>query len=349
MNCKKILAISLAIMISSSVCSSTVLAWSDNTWKKVVDNGNGQGTGHKSMILKMSADIFTSPRGKEEDDDENRKNHRDIVAEAASLTDKLETMKSSADTTDKILSPYHAKTAYSLDDVTNKHAKFLYELARRRLVAGSKLELDSSKYEGDTYHGANIGLATKRRIIDDLRILNNELVKKGYDMSDVDHQGYMVLGVYLHLIEDIYCHKATFTQERVKDIKAKYIIGNGTSKEKVKWLKDKIGAGIPITRLNDYLKKELSVKIDSQADKIECTPHMAYEDNPFYWSSRYTAAYSATEEQLLAIMNDEDFTFTTYSDVPLFTEALGKDSKNGGDDLLENEDGAESLDGGLEE
>ncbi len=326
-------AVLLVVVITTLSSSLNALAWSSANWKAVDDNGSGGGTGHWSLVDKMSESLFASPSAP---NDTDFSTHKDIVAEAAYQTDYLDCM--SAETGNTInLSPYHAKAelngtttgskGYALSTVTNQHLKFLYELARRRLVLGSKLDLVSSNYSGDTYYGVTIGQTMKRRIVDDLVELNQELLNQGYDMSKVDHQGYMVLGVYFHLLEDIYAHRAEFTQSMVSNIDAAHINYTGTDTEKRTWLKGKIGtSGIPMIRLKDFLIDSglsVSYTIGSVTNTVVCADNQAYEDNPFYFSARYTSAVDATNKEIREIMADidddnaTDFSFPTYSSVHL--------------------------------
>ena len=323
---------SLSIMLSLVSVGNSVFAWSANKWEGVSDNGNGQGTGHQSMINKISDSLFCSPKFPKETDTTT---HRAIVAKAAYYTDALtDIMSASANTHNgkTNYSPYHAKSEYSLTEV-KQHAEFLYELARRRLVLGSKLDLESSNYSQtkDNYYGTTIKVATKNRIIDNLKELNAKMIEDGYDMSKVDHQGYMVLGVYFHLLEDIYCHWAKFTSSMVSGINANDINSSYASDPTPKTafnatdLKTKVGSGIPMIRLKDYLKNDgltFSYKIGSTTTKVTgLKANQAYEDNPFYYSERYARAFEATKAQLSYIMSDDgdadDFKFTTYSNVPL--------------------------------
>lgn len=307
---KKVVAI-LVVALTALSLSITSFAWPANKWNSV--NGNGQGTGHKSMIENLSSAKFTCPAAPSDTD---YATHKEIVALAAYYTDALDIMDAAA-TTNGVYSPYHAKTNYTLTEV-KQHAKFLYELARRRLVLGKKLDLVSSNYSQTKtyYYDAYIEVDTKNRIIDDLSVLNDELADLGYDMDKIDNQGYMVLGVYFHLLEDIYCHRAILTSSQIDT--SGFIIDSshinyGTSTttlaQKKTWLKNQIGtSGIPMIRLKDYLLS------NGEGEKLLSVPNTtnlvsaagAYEDNPFFYASRYAAAYSATNTQLSSIMKDVD-------------------------------------------
>ena len=331
---KKIICFLVAVITVLSV-SMNAFAWTKDMWNTIPDNGSSQGTGHKSMILKIGASIgnvnFKCPASTDTDTD----NHRNIVAEAARLTDALDCMSAENGNTVN-LSPYHAKaqldgttgsSGYSLATVRDQHLKFLYELARRRLVLGSKLDLISSNYTADTYYGVTINLAMKRRIVDDLTVLNAQLVAEGYDMTKVDHQGYMVLGVFFHLLEDIYAHRAKVTKDMVSSTSnANYIKAADFTSTTVRsnLLTLLSSTSIPMIRLKDYLKSDSSLSASyTNGTMTGLSAASAYEDNPFYYSSRYSAAYNATVSQLSKIMADTDsddatdFSFTTYSNVPL--------------------------------
>lgn len=300
---KSFCAGSLVVIMCSSLVNSA-FAWPSNQWHSVSDDGYGRGTGHASMIGKIAFDT---------------NEHREITQMAARLTDELDCMDAGA-TTAGIYSPYHAKSEYSMDDV-KKHLKFLYELARRRIVLGSQLDLDPSDYKSSSYYGAELDVATKRRIIKDLQ----EVVKKekldGHNMTNVKNQGYMVLGVYFHLLEDTYCHRAKFTSGLVGTIHSDHFTSNGKN-ELIKKIASR--NGIPMIRLKDYLKDSfpMSYTVKSETKTVNASKAAAYEDNPFFYTTRYSAAYKATKDQLKNILNDKSsdsskFVFNTYG-VSLF-------------------------------
>ncbi len=149
-------------------------------------------------------------------------------------------------------------------------------------------------------------------------------------MTKVDHQCYMVLGVFFHLLEDIYAHRAQVTKDMVNTssnanyIKAADFKSTTERSNLLTYLSNSSTPSIPMIRLKGYLKSDSSLSASyPNGTMTGLSAASAYEDNPFYYSSRYSAAYNATVSQLSKIMADTDsddsadFTFTTYSGVPL--------------------------------
>ena len=89
---------------------------------------------------------------------------------------------------------------------------FLYELARRRLVRNSPLDMTATNYKGAKYYSVPITLEMKRRIIVDMKTLYGRLTSHyqgtGVNVTSTTVQGYMVQGIMVHLVEDIMAHRA---------------------------------------------------------------------------------------------------------------------------------------------
>jgi hypothetical protein len=295
---KKITVFLLVFIIILSVSLNT-FAWSSNEWNNVTSS-SGIGTGHKSMILTFPTMFFTKGGG-------NETTNRENTAEAARLTDSesynLAATKNTYNGSTNY-SPYHAKSEYSMDSVIS-HAGFLYELAKKSL-SGTYLNTTLSSYTTSKSYSAGgysgtINTTTQKRIVSDLNSLMS-----GFTISSSYDQGYVILGVYLHLIEDIYAHRAKFTQDKVDSIPN---ISNFTGYTAAT-LKAKIGTnGIPMIRLKDYLP----TTGNTYNTYTGLSNNGVYEDNPFYWSERFTAARTATGNQLGYMLYDGSFSFSNYS------------------------------------
>ena len=191
-------------------------AWCSNKWQ--AQNNSG----HKSMINNMSIEYF----GNASESDTQKRNNRTIAADACSKTDTLEWLSPGdygsygRDENGRIdlsqpacISPYHAKSEYYMGYVLD-HMFFLYELARQRLIFNKGITLDSTLFDGDYYHGVWLDQKMQRRIIVDLSaVYEHQCVNFGtsYCKNSIRHKGYMILGVFLHLVQDIQAHRAKVT------------------------------------------------------------------------------------------------------------------------------------------
>lgn len=307
-------------------------SWAKDKWE---NNESSIGTGHYTLINNLPLSYFSMGAS----DDTDKYHHRWIVADSAYRTDYLNEMKASPITKRNEngeisssgigqASPYHAKTDYSMTVVVKNHLFFLYELARRRLILRSNLDLESINYNGDSYYGVAIPQKMKRRIIVDLKVLYENL-KTHYgntiSMEDVQHKGYMVLGVFLHLAQDIQAHRAQFTMDMLfaeEDGSSFYIydsfatnasdckingknvrgVLNGNYDEY--WeLYDCVKAGkMPMIRLKDYLNDNFTINCKGKSYYVYKAS--AYEDNPYFYSARYDAALWTSEEYIKRMKSD---------------------------------------------
>lgn len=245
--------------------------------------------------------------------------YRDYAVEAAKYTDNEKELMGANSIrkvgTAYIISPYHAKTnlsyktvqdtnttvkatqGYSLADVKSS---FLYDLAKKG-ISGKTIDLSSDSYSTNV----------KKRIVADL----NDLLSKNFpsisELKTEDGkedkkaiakaQGYVILGVYLHLTQDMYAHRATVTYAMVTDSTNSNYINKSDFKstakrtELINILKAKSKTGkIPMIRLKDYLSNNV------------------YEDTSTYWPERIEAAESATAAQIERVYNGDSFSFSNY-------------------------------------
>ncbi len=292
-----------------------------------------------------------------------KKQNKSIAAQAAVYTDTLDYMEAGAlgnsnrviasgaptdaavsSTVFKSLSPYHAKaeangSGYALTTVINSHLKFLYELARRRIVLLEEFDMVSSNYGDGTYYGISIDGPTKRRIVYDLaNVLYPAMcVQFGENkMSNLVSKGWMIMGVCLHLTGDIFAHRARITKNMAfsgNTIESTYetmVLAASASESRIlgdhiadkQGLYDKLDDGaIPAIRLKDYLfTGERNIVINGTV--FEVNNAQAYEDNPFFYSLRYEATIDATESTLMDMWDDtgNNTSYTFYYDninVPL--------------------------------
>ena len=72
--------------------------------------------------------------------------------------------------------------------------------------------MTATNYKGAKYYSVPITLEMKRRIIVDMKTLYGRLTSHykgtGVNVTSTTGQGYMVLGVMLHLVQDIQAHRA---------------------------------------------------------------------------------------------------------------------------------------------
>lgn len=145
----------------------------------------------------------------------------------------------------------------------------------------------------------------------------------------------MVLGVYFHLLADIYCHRATvpltmaFQSADSTKVWSSMVYGSSDTVSKIagSHMSNASGlltavqnaSGMPMIRLNDYLTDTLTITYDGTSYSV--TDAGAYEDIPFFYSNRYSVSISAISSKLTSIWNDtadtNTYTFSTYSTVPL--------------------------------
>ena len=325
---------------------TTVSCWSKNRWK-----GEDGSTGHKSMIHQLSDSCFKIENPNV--DTNTMKRHRELMAIAAELTDTLNYMSPSANGQRDIngavvalggtihVSPYHAKTDYTLEYATDRHAKFLYELARQILIKHREFHTNSKSYQGDSYYGIPIEQLTQRRIVNDItRLLKeSEIVAKGvFTNEDI---GYVILGVFAHALTDIYAHRAKISQSMVIMSSDKAFVGyypyavysKSNSTSHVSGHDIRLGlsydslyellgsAGIPMIRLKDYLYSGHKSIVINGKIYSDVTPNQAYEDCPYFWSDRYLSSIHALTNKLSNMVYDNgeqtSYTFTIYKEVPL--------------------------------
>lgn len=256
-------------------------SWTAGKWL------DGSNTGHEAMVNAMD---FTSSCLRPNTETEGIHN-KWIVARAARQTDGIKQLSAADDTYrdangavvakekggTRMLSPYHAKSEYALSEVLS-HLHFLYELARRRLILRSNLDLNAGNYKGNTYYGVSIPLQTKKRIIADLNVLYKDLetsCKNTINMNTVMAKGFMVLGVFLHLVQDIQAHRAVvklnmvFCSSQTADYYTADVMGETISNSRIngtnilnaatgsylfRIFKDQ--GPMPIIRLKDFLKND---------------------------------------------------------------------------------------------
>lgn len=237
---------------------------------------------------------------------------------------------------------------------------FLYELARRRLVRNSPLDMTATNYKGAKYYSVPITLEMKRRIIVDMKTLYGRLTSHykgtGVNVTSTTGQGYMVLGVMLHLVQDIQAHRAIVpwnmvfsssdktTEGYKSDVmgllssnsKISYtnIAGSGNNKGKPAMLGAAIKKydGIPFIRLKDFLPSKVTVTCGSGSKTYEnCEPAEAYEDNPYFFRKRYFSAVNFSKNYINDLINDKaaDSTRDPYKyyvdpDVSIFQGTMSK-------------------------
>lgn len=298
-------------------------AWYNDKWLD-----GSAASGHYTMINNMDLSYFS----KGASNDTEKIHNRWIVADSAYRADSIEQLSASgtgngyrnssgavASSGTYTYSPYHAKSQYSLGDVTN-HLEFLYELARRRLILGSALDLVATNYSGNTYYSVPIPQIMKRRIIVDLNVLYNNLTYQyagtSVNITKTTSKGYMVLGVFLHLVQDLQAHRAKVTAGMLYSksdgteyygyntmvssatdsrINAGYIDGMSVPNYDKYWalynaIKSK--GSIPMIRLKDFMKNTSSIPVSYGGKTYYCTAAAAYEDNPYFYQKRFETALS---------------------------------------------------------
>lgn len=299
-------------------------AWYNDKWLD-----GSAASGHYTMINNMDLSYFS----KGASNDTEKIHNRWIVADSAYRADSIEQLSASgagngyrnssgavASSGTKINSPYHAKSQYALSDVTN-HLEFLYELARRRLILGSALDLTATNYSGNTYYSVPITQIMKRRIIVDLNVLYNNLTNQyagtSVNITKTTSKGYMVLGLFLHLVQDLQAHRAKVTAGMLysksdgteyygyntmvssaadSKINGGDIDGISASNFDKYWalynaIKSK--GSIPMIRLKDFMKNANRISVSYGGKTYYCTTAAAaYEDNPYFYQKRFETALS---------------------------------------------------------
>nr|MBP3598371.1 S8 family peptidase [Eubacterium sp.] len=298
-------------------------SWNARDWKKI-DN-----TGHFTIINNLPLSYF----GKGNESDTQRTYNRWITARASYQTDKLPYLSASSklakynrnavgevDSTmgGHCYPPYHANAHHTLTEVTMEHLQFLYELARRRLILNSNLDLVATNYNGDYYYGVYIGRKMKRRIIVDLKTVHEQLKidcqNNSINMNTIQSKGYMVLGVFLHLVADIQAHRAQVSVDMM------YAKPDGTiyypydhfvaSREESRINLGNLD-GVPSTwdtywkvyglvKAGELSMNELKQYMTTKTITITCNGQTytfekeksarAYEDNPYFWGDRIDTA-----------------------------------------------------------
>lgn len=195
----------------------------------------------------------------------------------------------------------------------------------------------------------------KRRIIVDMSALyEHQSIVYGasIDMNTVRHKGYMVLGAFLHLIQDMQAHRAMVTQDMIyaKDDGTQYygytmmveskeeskicgghIRGVGEQIYTKYWElynKLKNEKSIPIVKLKNYLvrtnldgneekddgyKKIAAINIEYMGKSYPCSSSQAYEDNPLFYQDRYSTAYDFSCAYIDRMNNDRGYYTSEHS------------------------------------
>lgn len=339
---------------------SVMAQWNSHTWGNKIGE---EGTGHKSIINQMSTNYF----GKENESYEEKLRNKSIVGRAIELADSLEWLSATNNLGNKdrlqsgeidygstkyCHSPYHAKSQYTLNE-TVQHLKYLYELSRRRLVLNSPLNLKATDYSyTNSYYGVYIDKKIKRRMIVDLSAVYDHIsvwFSNEFSMNTTERKGYMVLGIFLHLVQDMQCHRAivtknmlycnnegsvfygydTFTDSRTSSTINLLNIA-GVKEGKGDWsyynlLYNKVNqnGGIPITRLKDVYKDTFYISLCNEP----ISAAQAYEDNPYFYRDRFTTAICFSKEYINTMRKDTGSTMGFkyyYADerVPLFQDKM---------------------------
>lgn len=335
-------------------CDQEVLgSWSKSKW---IDGS--ETSGHYSIINNMDLSYFSIGAS----NDTQKIHNRWIVADSIYRTDAIEQLSASGignynrnsngqvtTSTPKMYSPYHAKGEYSLSDITASHLQFLYELARRRLVKGSSFDLTATNYTGNTYYSVPIPEKMKRRIIVDLNVLNDNLISQysgsSVDFSTTTAKGYMILGVFLHLVQDLQAHRAVVKKNMLwstsdgttyypYDVFTNDLENSRINCNNIKGFPDDSSVywdlyndindrgSIPMIKLKTYLKSTIAINCNGQ--QYSCSGAAAYEDNPYFFRNRFVTASNFSVAYINRMLNDTENISTQinyyYADnsVPLF-------------------------------
>lgn len=337
-------------------------SWSSDAWKLEAVSG------HYTMINNMELSYFSVGAS----NNTQRVYNREIVASAAYNTDMITQLSAGGNnsrnangqilennTSEKCYSPYHAKSQYDMTDVLH-HLRFLYELARRRLVLNSPLNLTATDYSGNSYYGAVLEQKMKRRIIVDMNVLYQNLAEQyintQVNINTTYGKGYMILGVFLHLVQDMEAHRAKVSKGMVFSgssynsyytadyfgasmgecrIKGNNILGNPETGNAsyshacmMLYVQLTNGAAMPVIRLKDYLKDEFTITYQNKT--ISCTDSQAYEDNPHFASYRFSIAQLHSKSYINQMVADTGTTssklnyYFTNSANPLYEAVYDK-------------------------
>lgn len=337
-------------------------SWSKDIWN---DKNSSIGTGHYSMINCLDTEYFAVGAGNYTEKTYNRW----IVADAAYRTDSLAVYKDKSWKSDAELQgsgyqypPYHANTHYST--TTLRYViEFLYELSRQRLVNGLWFSFDPNSYNNkDEYKGVYIPVKLKKRIVKDMNSMNQSL-KAQYagttiSMDKISSQGYMIMGVLLHMIGDFYCHRAMvtkdmfFTTDSNGNFEYAYAYNKfGTncydsriSEEYFDGVDDNRGwydyirvyeyiteyGGLPINRLKGKMRKYVDFEVNGTLYENKSAAN-AFEDNPYFYSNRYSASCYVVNETLNDMKNRNATTnlygFLSWG-VPIYEDVFNYNFKN---------------------
>ena len=355
-------------------------SWNNDKW-----TDHSESSGHYSIINNMNISYFSWGAT----NDTQKTNNRMLVAGAANLTDCIPSLSASGegnaerDANGEIMylyradgellrddqgnpkfkniypnySPYHGKSQYNMKQVV-QHLSFLYELARRRLALNSAFDMNVGNYKADTYHSIRIDKQTERRIIADMGTLYQRM-KENYkdsaaNVTTTRGKGYMILGVFLHLVQDIQAHRAIVTrkmvfptesyevgydrdamEENADQCKICYanILGRDkdeidiTRPQKLSTVIDKYN-GIPFIRLKDFLIKNVIVY---RYSPYECSAAEGYEDNPYFFRRRYQSAVSISRYYIEDMANEDtksdtirdQNTYYASNMVPIYQNSMG--------------------------
>ena len=355
-------------------------SWNSDKW-----TDHSESSGHYSIINNMNISYFSWGAT----NDTQKTNNRMLVAGAANLTDCIPSLSASGegnaerDANGEIMylyradgellrddqgnpkfkniypnySPYHGKSQYNMKQVV-QHLSFLYELARRRLALNSAFDMNVGNYKADTYHSIRIDKQTKRRIIADMGTLYQRM-KENYkdsaaDVTTTRGMGYMILGAFLHLVQDIQAHRAIVTRKMVFPTES-YEVGydrdamevnadqckicyanilgrdkdeiDMTRPQKLSTVIDKYN-GIPFIRLKDFLIKNVIVY---RYSPYECSAAEGYEDNPYFFRRRYQSAVSISRYYIEDMANEDtksdtirdQNTYYASNMVPIYQNSMG--------------------------
>ena len=300
--------------------------WSKDKWKDTIGN---IGSGHLSMINSMPLEFFAEGTP----DVTGQENNKKIVGLAAKHIDDeaycIEKWKNINANKEYKYSPYHATPHYE-DAEIQFTENFLYEFARRRLVYRSMLDTNVNNYNNkDSYYGVWIDNSMKKSIVRDMSKLMTTI--QGYfdvkivNMRTALHSGYMLMGVLLHTQADYLCHRAKVDINMITKRSGESVCtdwygdacwnsriyeGNFTTEgyKKCKKYINKYKA-IPVVRLKDCLKSNFKVYCNNKEYSV--TLNTAYEDNPYWYSNRYSASYNQNYETL-SEMKKHKAEFTLY-------------------------------------
>lgn len=274
-----------------------------------------------------------------------RTHNRWIVADTACYTDfDYFTDWTGNDSTYKY-PPYHANAHYAHWQI-NQAVNFMYELSRCRLVNGSQLDLNANNYNNkDEYHGVTVPVKMKKRIVSDLYVMYNTLSSHYGSLINMDScisRGYMVLGMLLHTVQDMYCHKAKITYNMLCYSADGYIgnndvFGTTCSDSSIScnifsydWSKywecrDIIlkHDGMPMNILKFRMQER--IYYIPGYDGIGFTRSQVYEDNPHFYSNRFEVSKYMTESVLNDMKNGATSTalygFDSWG-VPVYMDAV---------------------------